>query len=124
MSVPAKTAVILCKCSGIISERIDWDRVQSLLCAHPSQPVFAVDELACGVDNLGELASWLRQEEVARVVVAACSPREHETTFRRLLEDAGINPWYLQMVNVREQVSWVTEDPATATAKAMTQPGR
>ena len=118
MSVPAKTAVILCKCSGIISERIDWDRVQSLLCAHPSQPVFAVDELACGVDNLGELASWLRQEEVARVVVAACSPREHETTFRRLLEDAGINPWYLQMVNVREQVSWVTEDPATATAKA------
>ncbi len=118
MSTPIKTAVILCTCSGIISERIDWAEVQTLLAGHPSKPVFLVDELACGVDNLEHLAAWLVQEQPSRVVVAACSPREHETTFRKLLSDAGINPWFMQFVNVREQVAWVTEDPRAATAKA------
>jgi heterodisulfide reductase subunit A len=118
MSTPARTAVILCTCSGIISERIDWDKIQLLLTGHSSKPIFKIDELACGSDNLEQLAQWLKDEQPERVVVAACSPREHEATFRRLLSDAGINPWYLQLVNVREQVSWVTEDPRAATAKA------
>lgn len=118
MTTPDKTVVILCTCSGIISERIDWGRVQLLLAKHPCRPVFIVDELACGADNLEQLVLRLRKEKPDRVVVAACSPREHETTFRRLLSDAGINPWYLQMVNVREHVAWVTGDPAQATAKA------
>lgn len=113
-----KTAVILCTCSGIISSRIDWDQVQSLLAKHPVHPLFRLDELACGADNLVELAEWLRQEQPERLVVAACSPREHETTFRRLMADAGLNPWFMQMVNVREQVAWVTEDPHQATLKA------
>lgn len=118
MSTQAKTAVILCNCSGIISERIDWEKVRSLLADHPSKPVFMLDDLACGADNLEHLSEWLKHEQVARVVVAACSPREHEATFRRLLEGAGINPWYMQLVNVREQVAWVTADPQVATAKA------
>jgi heterodisulfide reductase subunit A len=118
MSTDGKTLVILCTCSGIVSERIDWQKVQALLVDHPAKPVFVVDELACGVENLEQLAEGLKSEQPGRVVVAACSPREHEATFRRLLADAGINPWYLQMVNVREQVTWVTEDPAAATAKA------
>jgi heterodisulfide reductase subunit A len=117
MSTQAKTAVILCNCSGIICERIDWKQVQQLLANHPSNPVFSVDELACGADNLEHLGAWLKSEQPDRVVVAACSPREHEATFRRLLDSAGINPWFMQMVNVREQVAWVTEDPRAATAK-------
>lgn len=118
MTTPAKTIAILCTCSGIISERIDWERVQSLLAAHPVRPVLIVDELACGADNLEQLSELLRREQPDHVVVAACSPREHEATFRRLLAGAGINPWQLQMVNVREQVAWVTTDPQQATAKA------
>lgn len=118
MSTPLKTAVILCCCSGIISEKIDWEQVQSLLAKHPSKPVFRTDELACGSDNLELLAQWLKEEAPDRVVVAACSPREHETTFRKLLADANINPYYLQLVNVREQIAWVTEDPVKASRKA------
>lgn len=113
-----KTAIILCNCSGIISDKIDWALVQNLLSSHPCRPLFKLHELACGSDNLEHLLQWLGQEQPERVVIAACSPREHETTFRKLLADAGINPWYLQMVNVREQVSWVTPDPADATVKA------
>jgi heterodisulfide reductase subunit A2 len=118
MNPASKTAVILCTCSGIITERIDWDRVQLLLARHSSRPLFQVNELACGSDELESLAGWLRQERPDRVVVAACSPREHESTFRRLLGECGINPWYLQMVNLREQGAWVTGDPGAATAKA------
>ena len=53
------------------------------------------------------------------MVVAACSPRDHEATFRRCMATAGMNPYLLQMVNIREQVAWVTEDPAVATGKAI-----
>lgn len=112
------TAVILCGCSGIIDEKIDWQDVQARLAAHPARPTFCTDELACGADNLERLADWLRRERPARLVVAACSPREHEATFRKLMAAAGLNPWLVQLVNVREQVAWVTADPAQATAKA------
>ena len=113
-----KTVVILCTCSGIITEKIDWDTVRRLLENHPVRPVFMTDELACGFDSREHLITCLKQEQPDRVVVAACSPREHEGTFRALLKDAGINPYFLQMVNVREQVVWVTEDPVQAASKA------
>lgn len=112
------TAVILCGCSGIIAERIDWQNVQAQLSAHPAAPALCVDELACGADNLERLGEWLRSERPERLVVAACSPREHEATFRKLMVDAGLNPYQMQLVNVREQAAWVTADPAEATAKA------
>ena len=113
-----RTATILCNCSGIISGQIAWDKVQDHLAEHPSRPLFRVDDLACGQDNLEALSEWLRAEQPARVVVAACSPREHLETFRGMMRKAGLNPYLLQMVNVREQVSWVTPDPAEATEKA------
>ncbi|QEM66918.1 CoB--CoM heterodisulfide reductase iron-sulfur subunit A family protein [Geobacter sp. FeAm09] len=118
MNKQPRTAVILCTCSGIISEKIDWDAVQAQLAEHPDKPVVTTDELACGAENLEKLAAWLKEHQPERVVVAACSPREHERTFRGLLASAGINPYYLQMINVREQVAWVTADPGEATRKA------
>jgi heterodisulfide reductase subunit A len=96
MTSRARTAVILCTCSGIIAERIDWEKVQKLLAGHPTRPVFRVDQLACGADNLEQLETWLKEEKPERVVVAACSPRDHEATFRRLLIGAGINPYFLK----------------------------
>lgn len=118
MTAPTKTIVILCSCSGIISDRINWEKVQALLKNHPARPEFVVDELACGADNLEHLTELLRGEKPDNLVVAACSPRDHEATFRKLLADAGVNPWQLQMVNLREQVAWVTADPQQATNKA------
>jgi heterodisulfide reductase subunit A len=51
-------------------------------------------------------------------VVASCSPTMHEPTFRRATQDAGVNPYLFEMANIREQVSWVTEDKEEATEKA------
>jgi len=50
--------------------------------------------------------------------VASCSPKMHEKTFRKTLKDAGLNPYALEMVNLREQCSWVHKDKAEATEKA------
>jgi heterodisulfide reductase subunit A len=53
-----------------------------------------------------------------RVVVASCTPRMHEVTFQRVLEEAGLNPYYFEMANIREHVAWISKDSAQATAKA------
>jgi len=119
MRTPGKTAVILCTCSGIISEKLDWAQVQLALASHWTQPLFRIDELACGADNLTALGQWLQAEQPDRVVVAACSPREHEKTFRGLMQDAGLNPWFMQLVNVREQAAWVTDTPAHTAQKVV-----
>lgn len=62
----------------------------------------------------------IKEFALNRVVVASCSPRLHEKTFQSACQRAGLNPYFFQMASVREQVSWVTEDPDAATAKAKT----
>jgi heterodisulfide reductase subunit A len=53
-----------------------------------------------------------------RVVVASCTPRMHEPTFQRAVAEAGLNPYFFEQANIREQCSWVHEDPEQATVKA------
>ncbi|MCX7943789.1 MAG: CoB--CoM heterodisulfide reductase iron-sulfur subunit A family protein, partial [Deltaproteobacteria bacterium] len=60
----------------------------------------------------------IRENNLNRVVVAACSPLMHETTFRKVCMLSGLNQYLFQMANIREQCSWVTEDPELATIKA------
>jgi heterodisulfide reductase subunit A len=60
----------------------------------------------------------IREQGINRVVVASCTPRMHEPTFMRALEEAGLNPYLFEMANIREHVSWVVSDPQAATEKA------
>ncbi len=74
----------------------------------------------CSEAGQREIAADIRESRLNRVVVAACSPKLHEFTFRRVLQDAGLNPYLLEMVNIREQCSWVHgHDPAAAEDKAL-----
>jgi heterodisulfide reductase subunit A len=73
------------------------------MCSNPGQEMITQD---------------IREEQLDRVVVAACSPRMHEPTFRRAAETAGLNPYLVQMANIREQCSWVHDPGASATEKA------
>ncbi|MEA1908310.1 MAG: CoB-CoM heterodisulfide reductase HdrA2 [Euryarchaeota archaeon] len=76
-------------------------------------------EFACSDAGQEQIRSDI-EAGVDRVVVAACSPRMHQTTFERLLEDAGLDPHLLVVVNIREQCSWVhADDPPLATRKAI-----
>jgi heterodisulfide reductase subunit A len=78
-------------------------RHYAYMCSDPGQDLIQQD-----IHQLG----------LARVVVASCSPLMHEHTFRKACAEAGLNPFFFQMANIREQCSWVTQDPARATQKA------
>jgi heterodisulfide reductase subunit A len=74
---------------------------------------------ACSDPGQALIKNDIKEYDLDRVVVASCSPRMHEATFRRVLEEAGLNPYMLEMVNIREQCSWVhIGEPEKATDKA------
>jgi heterodisulfide reductase subunit A len=78
----------------------------------------AIHPVLCSPEGKAWLAERIRANGLERIVVAACSPREHEATFRGVLADAGRSPWHLAMVNLREQVEWLGGDPGAATERA------
>jgi heterodisulfide reductase subunit A len=84
-------------------ERVGVARHYPYMCSDPGQDLIVQD-----IEELG----------LTRVVVASCSPLMHEHTFRRACEEGGLNPFFFQMANIREQCSWVTADGEQATRKA------
>jgi heterodisulfide reductase subunit A len=87
-------------------EHVQTARDYKFMCSNPGQE-FIIDDI--------------HTQGLNRIVVASCSPRMHEPTFRKACETAGISPHYFQMANIREQVSWVTQKPQDATSKAKDQ---
>ncbi|MDA8164936.1 MAG: CoB--CoM heterodisulfide reductase iron-sulfur subunit A family protein [Desulfobacteraceae bacterium] len=114
-----RIGVYFCRCGGIISEKIREEAVRAGLAAVAADLHVAAFDFLCSEEGKGFLAQDLREHGVERVVIGACSPREHESTFRRVLTGAGLNPFLLQMANVREQIAWVTDGEGEATAKAV-----
>jgi heterodisulfide reductase subunit A len=86
--------------------------------AWPEADIVATVPFLCSAGGKSWLRDRVREDGVTRVVVAGCSPREHERTFREVLARAGASPWLLQMVNLREQGEWIGGDPEEATARA------
>jgi len=78
----------------------------------------AVHDVLCSAEGKAWLAARIREHGLERVVLGACSPREHEQTFRGVLAGAGRSPHHLQLVNLREQAEWVGGDPAVVTARS------
>lgn len=114
-----KTALYFCNCGANIADKIDWEQVKGKISNAPSgEFVFRTVDFLCSEDGKETLSKDLKENKADCVVIAACSPRDHENTFMRVLAGAGVNPYLMQMVNVREQVAWVTEDGTKATAKA------
>jgi heterodisulfide reductase subunit A-like polyferredoxin len=75
---------------------------------------------ACSEPGQQQIKDDILEHGLDRVVVASCSPRLHEPTFRHMIQSAGLNPYLLEMANLREQCSWVhMDEPAAATSKAM-----
>jgi heterodisulfide reductase subunit A len=73
----------------------------------------------CSDPGQSLLKKAVAEHRLDGVVVAACSPRMHEKTFRKATEQAGLNPFLCEMANIREHCSWVHEDRGEATAKAI-----
>ncbi len=111
--------VYFCHCGGIITEKIDPALVRTAVLEFPHVAYFTEISLMCSEEGLGDLVRDINERRPDRVVIAACTPREHEKTFKRALAGTAVNPFLLQVVNIREQVAWVVDDPAAATRKAV-----
>ncbi|MGB8930043.1 MAG: CoB--CoM heterodisulfide reductase iron-sulfur subunit A family protein, partial [Anaeromyxobacteraceae bacterium] len=112
-----RVGLFLCRCGDNLGSVVGVDAL-----AHasrwPEAACVGVHELLCAPEGVAWLRDRIREERLDRVVIGACSPREHEATFRVAALEAGISPWLVQCVNLREQVEWVGGDPSAATARA------
>ncbi|MDW7711555.1 MAG: FAD-dependent oxidoreductase [Deferrisomatales bacterium] len=115
---PRGAAVYLCHCGQNIAATVDVEALAEELAAKPGVSVVRHYPYLCSRPGQELLRDDLRQGRAGRVVVAACSPRMHESTFRKACGAEGLNPYLLCHVNVREQCSWVHPDRGEATAKA------
>jgi heterodisulfide reductase subunit A-like polyferredoxin len=114
----ARIGVFICHCGGNISDVVDVKRVAEEVGKLPGVVLSTTHMFICSDPGQALVESVIKEHALDRVIVAACSPTLHQMTFRRAIERAGLNQFLFEHVNVREQVSWVTEDPVGATAKA------
>jgi heterodisulfide reductase subunit A len=130
-----KTAIYFCKCGTNISDKIDPEKTGAAVCGRSEElrgrgvtkrPGFGIAnarfktvDFACSEEGQDFIERDLKSERPGRVVIAACSPRDHEATFMGVLKRAGMNPYLMQMANIREHVAWVTIDRDAAQTKAV-----
>jgi heterodisulfide reductase subunit A2 len=113
-----RIGVYVCECGINIGAVIDVLEVVRFASALPNVAVARQFKYMCSESGQKMIQDDIRQLGINRVVVASCTPRMHEPTFQNAIAAAGLNPYFFQMTNIREQVSWIVEDPAQATAKA------
>ena len=117
---PPRIGVYVCHCGGNISDVVDVQKVIDAAALLPGVVVAKTNVFMCSDPGQNAVLEDVKNEKLDGVVVAACSPKLHETTLRKVLERGGLNPYLLEQANIREQVSWASDDPATATQKATT----
>jgi heterodisulfide reductase subunit A2 len=114
-----RVGVYICHCGGNISDVVDVQKVCEHAQALGGVAVARTHMFMCSDPGQQLIQEDIKREGLNRVVVASCSPRLHEQTFRRAVQRGGLNPYLYEHANIREQVSWVTHnDPAAATHKA------
>ena len=115
-----KTGFYICHCGIDIPEKVSVEEVIAFARKQPNVVVARDNKFMCYDPGVEMIEKDIRELGLNRVVVAACSPKPYEKIFQDACQRAGLKPHHLQMASVREQVSWVTEDPAEATRKAKT----
>lgn len=113
-----RIGVYICHCGLNIASKIDVEALAKFGGTLPLVAVSRTYKFMCSDPGQQLIRDDIARRGLQRVVVASCSPLMHEPTFRKVLQEAGINPYFFQMANIREHVSWVTEDPESATEKA------
>lgn len=113
-----KTVLFLCKCSSNISNTVDFESVIEWARNQGDVNIAAISNLLCSPSGKDFYSEVITGREVKNIVVAACSPKQHEKTFQDLAEENGLNISTVHMANIREQCAWVTTDKDEATKKA------
>jgi heterodisulfide reductase subunit A len=114
-----KIGVYVCECGPNIAEKINIDQVINAISSSNDVAVVERYKLLCSADGKKFLEEQIKKHGLTHLVIAACSPKEHEKTFMEVCANSGINPYLLQLTNIREQCAWITEDKDEATKKAI-----
>lgn len=119
MSQEARIGVYICHCGVNIAGVVDVEDVAKYVEKLPNVVLAKHYVYTCSAPAQEMIKEDIKQYGLNRVIVASCSPRMHEVTFRRVVEEGGLNPYLFEMTNIREQCSWVHADkPKEATKKA------
>ena len=114
-----RVGVYVCRCGTNIGGIVDVEQVVDFVSNISCVAVAREYSYMCSDPGQGMIKEDIETHDLNRVVVASCSPVMHESTFKTACAEAGINPFFFQMANIREHVSWVhSSDPVSATKKA------
>jgi heterodisulfide reductase subunit A len=115
-----RIGVFVCDCGLNIAGTVDTEEVRRAAEGLPDVVVSVRNRYTCADPGQEEIRKHIREQGLNRVVVASCSPRLHEPTFRQCVAEAGLNPYLFDMANIREHCSWVhADDREMATRKAI-----
>ena len=114
-----RIGVFICWCGSNIAATVDVERVAEEIKREPGVVFSANYQYMCSENGQQLLKNAIKEHRLTGVVVGSCSPRMHEATFRKAAESAGLNPYMVEIANIREQCSWIHKDMATATEKAV-----
>ena len=113
-----KIGVYICHCGTNIAGTVDVEQVVEFAQELPSVTIARAYKFMCSDPGQDLIRNDIKELGLNRIVVASCSPRLHELTFRRTLASVDLNPYLFEMANIREHCSWVVEDKEAATEKA------
>ncbi|MBQ3707652.1 MAG: CoB--CoM heterodisulfide reductase iron-sulfur subunit A family protein [Clostridia bacterium] len=114
-----KLGVFVCHCGTNIAATVDVKAVAEALGREPSVVVSTDYPYMCSESGQNLIKDAIREHSLDGVVICSCSPRMHENTFRKAAAQAGLNPYMVEIANIREQCSWIHKDREEATEKAI-----
>ncbi|MEW5784177.1 MAG: CoB--CoM heterodisulfide reductase iron-sulfur subunit A family protein [Bacillota bacterium] len=114
-----RVGVFICWCGTNIAGTVDIETVVETARNFPGVVHTADYRYLCSEIGQDLIKEAIKNEKLEQVVVGTCSPRMHESTFRKAVAEAGLNPFLLEVANLREHCSWVHQDKTEATAKAI-----
>ncbi|MBD3187173.1 FAD-dependent oxidoreductase [Candidatus Bathyarchaeota archaeon] len=115
-----RIGIMVCHCGINIGRTVDVEWIAEEIQKEPNVVVAIHNYYSCSSDSQVTLKEMIREHDLNRFIVASCTPRTHEPLFRVTLQEAGLNPYLFELVNIREHVSWVhMQEPELATQKAL-----
>jgi heterodisulfide reductase subunit A2 len=116
---PSRVGVFVCRCGTNIAGVVDVPAVVEFAKGLPGVVFVEENLFSCSQDTQDKMTQVIKEHQLNRVVVAACTPKTHEPLFQETLINAGINKYLFEMANIRNQCSWVhKDDPEKSTQKA------
>ncbi len=114
-----RIGVFVCWCGSNIAGTVDVSKVAEALKSEPGV-VFSTDyQYMCSQAGQDIIKNAIKEHNLTGIVVCSCSPRMHEATFRKTAQSAGLNPYMVEIANIREHCSWVHKDMPSGTEKAI-----